>query len=300
MTTPHALTESPASPPSVTDWRQRAAIATPARILVGAAGGSYPTPTQLQLRADHAAARDAVHAELRLDDFPPEFVAQHRLFEVQTQAETKAEFLLRPDRGRALSSAAQQEISASAALPPGLPAPAPATASESRRLQIVMGDGLSASAVRAQAPGLLPLLIRSAQQAGWQLGRVFLVRYCRVGVMNDVGALLQPDVVILLIGERPGLATAESLSAYMAYRPQPGDTDARRNLISNIHARGVSHEAAVVRMLDLAEQMLQRQRSGVDIKERLPVAALGIGVLEPEGDIQGRKLNQKRGTRSAD
>ena len=88
-------------------------------------------------------------------------------------------------------------------------------------------------------PALLPLLRQGAGERGWSFGRPFVVRYCRVGVLNDVGELLDPAVVVLLIGERPGLATAESLSAYLAYRPRPGHTDAQRNLISNIHARGV-------------------------------------------------------------
>ena len=106
-------------------------------------------------------------------------------------------------------------------------------------------------------------------------GNDFAVRYCRVGVLNDVGELLDPAVAVLLIGERPGLATAESLSAYLAYRPRPGHTDARRNLISNIHARGVPVDQAARRILALAEQMRRLQKSGVEVKEGLP--ALGGG-----------------------
>ncbi|HZU31633.1 MAG TPA: ethanolamine ammonia-lyase light chain EutC, partial [Candidatus Angelobacter sp.] len=107
----------------------------------------------------------------------------------------------------------------------------------------------------------------------WKLGRPFAIRYCRVGVMNDVGELLQPKVIVLLIGERPGLATAESLSAYMAYAPGQGQNDSSRNLISNIHARGVSAEAAAVRIIALAAQMMAKQISGVALKEELPPAA---------------------------
>jgi ethanolamine ammonia-lyase small subunit len=97
-----------------------------------------------------------------------------------------------------------------------------------------------------------------------------VVRYCRVGVLNDVGELLDPAVVVLLVGERPGLATAESLSAYLAYRPRPGHTDAHRNLISNIHARGVGHADAAGRILALAEKMRNLQTSGVAVKEDRP------------------------------
>jgi ethanolamine ammonia-lyase small subunit len=118
--------------------------------------------------------------------------------------------------------------------------------------------------------GLLPRLADGAAARGWSFGRPFAIHYCRVGVLNDIGELLDPAVVVLLIGERPGLATAESLSAYLAYRPRPGHTDARRNLISNIHARGVGHAQAARRILALAEQMTRQQISGVSVKEELP------------------------------
>src|SRR5262249_52285147 len=136
-------------------------------------------------------------------------------------------------------------------------------------VQVVIGDGLSVAAVVKQVPPLLPLLAEEVKAKGWTFGRPFAVRYCRVGVLNDVGELLDPSVVVLLIGERPGLATAESLSAYLAYRPRPGHTDAQRNLISNIHARGVSVEDAARRIVALAEKMRQRQTSGVTVKEDL-------------------------------
>lgn len=102
------------------------------------------------------------------------------------------------------------------------------------------------------------------------MGQVFAVRYCRVGVINHLGELLRPRVAVLLIGERPGLATAESLSAYMAFQPRFGHTDAQRNLISNIHSRGVSEESAAARILNLAEQMIRTGSSGSRLKEQFP------------------------------
>jgi ethanolamine ammonia-lyase small subunit len=227
---------------------------TPARLLVGRAGPAYRTATQLELRQDHAAALDAVHAELDLDrDFGPEFVARWQLFEVATRAGSKAEFLLRPDLGRRLNDAARAAIVSQCPL--------------AAELQVVIGDGLSAAAVKAQVPALLPLLEQEARWRGWRFGRPFVVRHCRVGVLNDIGELLNPAVVVLLIGERPGLATAESLSAYLAYRPRPGHTDAQRNLISNIHGRGVLPAAAAPRIAALAEKMRRSQTSGVTLKE---------------------------------
>jgi ethanolamine ammonia-lyase small subunit len=133
-----------------------------------------------------------------------------------------------------------------------------------------VGDGLSVTAVATQVPALLPLIVEKAGTLGWKLGHPFAVQYCRVGIMNDVGELLKPIVLVLLIGERPGLATAESLSAYMAYQPRAGHNDSHRNLISNIHARGVGAEAAAARIIDLAQQMIRRQSSGVQLKEDLP------------------------------
>ena len=124
-------------------------------------------------------------------------------------------------------------------------------------IQVAIGDGLSATAVVAQVPALLPLLAEGAERLGLRFGRPFFIRNCRVGVLNDIGRLLDPAVVVLLIGERPGLATAESLSAYLAYRPRPGQNDAHRNLISNIHARGTSPSEAAERILRLAGQMIQ-------------------------------------------
>lgn len=227
---------------------------TPARVLVGRAGTGYRTGTWLRLREDHAAARDAVRAEVELErDFDAERVAALGLFEVRTRVTSRGEYLLRPDLGRKLDADARERVRAEC----------PAGAD----LQVLIGDGLSATAVVAQAPGLLDRLRDAATARGWLFGRPFLVRYCRVGVMNDAGELLNPAVVVLLIGERPGLATAESLSAYLAYRPRPGQTDADRNLISNIHARGVGLDEAARRIAALAEQFRAAGRSGFAVKE---------------------------------
>jgi len=232
---------------------------TPARVLVERAGAAYRTETHLELREAHAAARDAVRTEFALErDLGAELVREWKLFAVSTMAATKDEYLLRPDLGRQLSQQAGDLLKERCVPQPDL--------------QIVIGDGLSVTAVRAQVPALLPLIAKKVRERGWMLGQPFAVRYCRVGVMNAVGELLRPKVVVLLIGERPGLATAESLSAYMGFQPETGHSDARRNLISNIHARGVSAKTAAVRIVDLAGQMMVRKTSGVQLKEELPPA----------------------------
>src|SRR5262245_59119821 len=149
---------------------------TPARILVGRAGASYRTATQLSLRQDHAFALDAVHAEVDLErDLGADLVRLFGLFEVATRAGTKEEYLRRPDLGRSLNDAAREAIRGQC--PAGVD------------LQVASGDGLSAAAVAAQVPGLLPLLEREARARGWSFGRPFFVRRCRVGVLNDIGEL---------------------------------------------------------------------------------------------------------------
>ena len=113
----------------------------------------------------------------------------------------------------------------------------------------------------------MPLLEEGAKARGWTFGQPFAIRYCRVGILNEIGELLAPRVAVLLIGERPGLATAESLSAYMAYRPKANDSDANRNLISNIHPRGVDPRDAANRILKLAAQMISATSSGYAVRE---------------------------------
>jgi ethanolamine ammonia-lyase small subunit len=225
---------------------------TPARVLAGRVGAAYRTATQLDLREAHAAARDAVRAELELETFGADFIKQWGLFEVSTAANSKEEYLLQPNLGRSFPDASRSELRKRC--PPRT------------NLQIAIGDGLSVTAVFAQVPKLLPALHAGATGLGWTIGQIFVIRHCRVGILNEIGELLDLYVAVLLIGERPGLATAESLSAYMAYRPRHGHTDADRNLISNIHDRGVSPADAAVRIVELAAQMMNARSSGTQLR----------------------------------
>ena len=249
--------DSPLAPSDLAEIVKKVRARTPARLLAGRAGAAYRTATQLKLREDHAAARDAVRSELDLGKiFGADFITRWGLFEVRTQATTKEDYLLRPDLGRHFDEASSAEIRN--------------RCSRRNDFQIAIGDGLSVTAVRAQVPSLLPLLCEGTQARGWKVGHTFVIRHCRVGVLNDIGELLDPKVAVLLIGERPGLATAESLSAYMAYRPRASHTDANRNLISNIHARGLSPQQAAARILNFAAQMMRAQISGSMVREELP------------------------------
>lgn len=253
MSTPSDLPILPDLPEIARKVRER----TPARLLTGRAGAAYRTGMQLELRAAHAAARDAVRTELDFESvFGSEFVRHWQLFEVQTRAQNKEQYLLRPDLGRQFAGDSKALIRE--------------RCQRGCNLQIAIGDGLSATAVAAQVPALLPLLVEGAKARRWSLGVPFVIRHCRVGVLNEIGELVDPKVAILLIGERPGLATAESLSAYMAYHPRASHTDAERNLISNIHARGLSAEAAADRILNLAALMIKTCLSGSTLREELP------------------------------
>jgi len=241
---------------------------TPARIFVGRAGAAYRTATQIELREANAAARDAVRDELDMESaFGPEFVRRWDLFEVCTEARTKEEYLLQPDQGRRLSEASRRELAS--------------RCSRGNDILFAVGDGLSVTAVSVQVPQLLPLVQDGARARGWSVGHPFVIRHCRVGILNEIGATLAPKVAVLLIGERPGLATAESLSAYMAYRPLPSQTDADRNLISSIHSRGIRPEAAATRILNLAAQMMGEGISGYRLREESLGAEIGIKEIPP-------------------
>ena len=219
----------------------------------GRAGPRYRTALLLLFQADHALTQDAL-----LRDVDPKLLEELGLFSVQTQVSGgKAEYLLRPDLGRKLSPEARKIMAEKGTQNPNI--------------QICVGDGLSAAAVEANLRQIFPVLRQGFQAAGLSLGTPFFIRYCRVGVMNDIGETLHPDVVVLLIGERPGLGRAESMSAYMAYRPKAGDTDADRDVICNIFENGGTNplEAGAV-VVQYGSNDDPGQASGV--KLRLPVA----------------------------
>ena len=233
----------------LSDVVRKVRLRTPARLLMGRAGAGYRTGTQMDLREAHAAARDAVRAELSLDDvFSDEFVERWKLFEAGSKARNKNEYLLRPDLGRRFDDNSSEEVQK--------------RCPKASDFQVVIGDGLSVPAIAAQVPAMLPLLSEGAKERGWNVGRPFVVRYCRVGILNELGELLNPAVAVLLIGERPGLATAESLSAYLAYQPCRAHSDANRNVISNIHQRGLGLDEAAARILNMAERMMEKRTSG--------------------------------------
>lgn len=236
---------------------------TPARVFVGRVGTSYRTSMLLRLRSDLAAAKDALGATVDLGSPPmSELVARHGIFELPTSAPDHATHLARPDLGRRLSPAAVGMIAD--------------LSNEVVDVQVVIGDGLSARAVTTQVPELLDDLLDSIRAKGWSCPSPLFVRHCRVGVMNDIGDATGARNVVLLIGERPGASTAESLSIYLAHAPRRGHTDADRNLVSNIHAAGVAPADAVRRTVALLERFELRGVSGFTVKEaEFPTSIIG-------------------------
>jgi len=222
---------------------------TTARIGVGRSGPRYNTASLLLFQADHAVTQDALYR-----DVEPKLLDELGLFTVQTKITGgKQEYLLRPDLGRQLNDDARRTVQEKCVKSPNI--------------QLVVGDGLSAAAVEANVREMFPVLRQGAQAAGLSVGTPFFIKYCRVGVLNDIGDLLQPDVVILLIGQRPGLGRAESLSAYMAYRPKAGDSDADREVVCNIFNNGGTNplEGAAF-ALQTAQKMMKYQASGIKLK----------------------------------
>jgi len=222
---------------------------TTARIGVGRSGPRYSTASLLLFQGDHAITQDALFR-----DVDQKLLDQFNLFTLQTRITGgKQEYLLRPDLGRLLNDDAKRIINEKC--------------QKNVNIQLCVGDGLSAAAIEANLRQIFPVIKQGVQNAGLTFGTPFFIKYARVGVMNDVGELIKPDVVILLIGERPGLGRAESMSAYMGYKPKYGDTDADRDVVCNIFEGGGTNplEAGAF-VVQLAQNMRKSQASGVKLK----------------------------------
>lgn len=226
------------------------AASTAARIAVGRAGPRPRTNSVLLFGADHAVTQDAIFG-----DVPTALLDQFGLFAVQTKVTTQDEFLLRPDLGRELDDAAKLVVAEKCVKGP--------------QVQIVVGDGLSAAAVTNNLPQIYPVLEQGLRDAGLSVGTPFFVRYCRVGVINDINDIVGADVVVLLIGERPGLGVADALSVYSGWRPTAGKTDAHRDVICMITQNGGTNplEAGAF-AVEHVKNVMKHQASGVELRLR--------------------------------
>ena len=219
---------------------------TPARLGSGRAGPRYKTLTMLRFRADHAAAQDAVWTELEAD-----FAKEHDLLPTKTKCDSKDEYLTRPDLGRCFDEHNAKAIKGVIGTPP--------------QVQIVVGDGLSGAAIAANAMDCMGALKDGLKARGIKTGKDIFVKYCRVGAGDAVGDITGCELVCVLVGERPGLVTDKSMSAYITYKPHTGVSESSRTVVSNIHAGGTPAVEAGAYIAELIETILKKKVSGVGL-----------------------------------
>lgn len=220
---------------------------TDARLGVWRAGPRPLTRTTLRVRADNAAAMDAV-----FNDVHEEYLERNNLKTYQTKCDSKETYLTRPDLGRVFDDATAAQIKADCIAEPDV--------------QIVVSDGLSSSAVEANIDAVLPAIYNGLKATGLKIGTPFFVKYGRVGAEDSVAQILGAKVTVILLGERPGLATSSSLSAYCVYGGYPGIPEANRTVVSNIHKAGTPPVEAGAYIAELCKQMYDKKASGLDLK----------------------------------
>lgn len=220
---------------------------TPARIGVWRAGPRYKTETMLRFRADHAAAQDAVFTDVSQD-----FLDKMDIFSVKTKCIDKDHYLTRPDLGRILDDDAVEILKGKCVKAP--------------QVQIYVSDGLSSTAIEANVLDILPVIMQGLKNYGIKVGTPFFLKYGRVPAMDHVSEILEAEVTCVLIGERPGLVTAESMSAYIAYKAVVGMPEARRTVVSNIHRGGTPAVEAGAHIAEIIKLMLDKKASGLELK----------------------------------
>ena len=219
---------------------------TPARLGSGRAGARYKTLTMLRFRADHAAAQDAVWTEIEAD-----FAKEHDLLPTKTKCSDKEEYLTRPDLGRCFDEHNAKAIQGVIDTPP--------------QVQIVVGDGLSGAAITANAMDCLAAIKDGLKLRNIKTGKDIFVKYCRVGAGDAVGDITGCELVCVLVGERPGLVTDKSMSAYLTYKPHTGVSESSRTVVSNIHNGGTPAVEAGAYIAELIETILKKKVSGVGL-----------------------------------
>ena len=236
------LTEDPANKEDFARLKAK----TPARLASGKAGPRYKTLTMLRFRADHAAAQDAVFSEV-----PENFAKENGLIPVQTECTSKDEYLTRPDKGRRFGESHGKVLKE--------------TLTPNAQVQLVVGDGLSSAACTANAMDCMAAIQDGLKAKGIAVGAVPFVRYCRVGAGDAIGDITGCQLVCMLVGERPGLVTDKSMSAYITYRPHTGVLESSRTVVSNIHAQGTPAVEAGAHIAELIDTILKKKVSGVGL-----------------------------------
>ncbi|MET0949722.1 MAG: ethanolamine ammonia-lyase subunit EutC [Pseudomonas sp.] len=268
------MSDDPKTPAQADAWSQLRSL-TSARIALGHAGTSLPTAAQLDFQFAHAQARDAVH--LAFDHAALTETLQARGREVLTlhsSAADRNQYLQRPDLGRRLSADSAGQLRAYAQ-----------DQAQGFDLALVVADGLSALAVHRHSPAMLERIDEMAAEQGWSLAPVVLVEQGRVAVADEVGELLNARMVVILIGERPGLSSPDSLGLYFTFAPRVGLNDAARNCISNVRLEGMSYPMAAHKLLYLMREAWRRQLSGVNLKDDAQVHTLEADVPAGKGNF---------------
>ena len=220
---------------------------TSARLGLGRAGTRYETFSYLRFRADHAAAQDSVFSLV-----PEAFYRDHDLPMVQTMCRDKDEYLTRPDLGRRFDEKNQAIIQK--------------VCGQNHKALLVIGDGLSSDAITANALDCAAAIRQGLKTHGIELGKTLFIQFARVGASDHIGEITGAALVCMLVGERPGLTTSESMSAYITYRPRPGIAESKRTVVSNIHRHGTNALEAGAHIADLMARMLEQKASGVDLR----------------------------------
>ncbi len=224
----------------------KAKEATPARIGIGHAGARCKTDSMLRFLADHAQASDSVFMEVDED-----IIKKLGIFEIHTRCRNKEDMILRPDWGRIIEEDQQMLLKQNCISNP--------------KVQIYFGDGLCSPAIAANIPDLYKVISSGLDFEGITVGTPFFVRYCRVNTARIIGPLLGAEVTCVLIGERPGLTTAESMSAYIAYKPHPLMLESEYTVVSNISRFGIPPVEAAAHIVDLIIEILEKKQSGIHI-----------------------------------
>lgn len=239
---------------------------TAARIALGRAGGSLPTVPMLEFQLAHARARDAVHLELDVLAIEEQLqMSELESLRVHSRAADREAYLQRPDLGRRLNEMSRLQLAQWAEARPG----------SGYDVVLVIADGLSALAVHSHAVAVADLACRALGAAGWTVAPIVIAEQARVALGDEIGELLQAAEVAILIGERPGLTSPDSLGIYLTYAPRVGRTDAERNCISNIRPDGgLSYERAAHKLVYLMREARRRGLTGVALKDDSDAVAL--------------------------
>ena len=241
---------------------------TDARIAIGRTGTAEPLRASLDFKLAHAHARDAVHSALDLAKLTAQFQTfQLPVLTLHSQAKDRFEYIQRPDFGRRLDTVSHNELATLLTQTQTSVRINTAPTLCTYDVALIFADGLSATAINEHAFPLLELLIPKLQNLNLKMGPLSIIEQGRVAIGDEVGALLNAQIAVIFIGERPGLSSPDSMGAYLTYAPQIGTTDEARNCVSNIRTRGLVYAAAVEKIVYLIEESLRLKLTGVGLKD---------------------------------